>query len=74
MGPTFFGLTPEYKLEIHKLLFAMAYNSNGAFNFEQLYNMPIYLRTFYVKQLEEIKVKEAEAVKSVQRNNKSQKR
>lgn len=44
----------------------MAYYSNGAFDFQQLYNMPVYLRNFYMKQLEETKVRETEEVKSVQ--------
>lgn len=63
MGPTFFGLTSENKVDIHKMLFTLAYYSNGAFNFEQAYNMPIYLRNFHMKQLEEAKKKEAEQIK-----------
>lgn len=74
MGPTFFGLTSEHKVEIHKTLFLMAYHSNGAFNFEQLYHMPVYLRTFHLKQLEEIKAKEADAVKAAQKSSRTSKR
>jgi hypothetical protein len=66
LGQTFFGLTSEHKVDVHKTLFAMAYHSNGAFNFEQVYNMPIYLRSFHLKQLEEAKRREAEQVKQVQ--------
>ncbi len=44
----------------------MAYYSNGAFNFEQVYNMPVYLRNFHLKQLEDAKKREAEQVKQVQ--------
>jgi len=74
LGPTFFGLTSEHKVEIHKTLFAMAYYSNGAFSFEQVYNMPVYLRSFHMKQLEDAKIKEAEAVKSAQKGSRPQKR
>lgn len=73
-GPTFFGLTSEHKVEIHKTLFTMAYYSNGAFDFQQAYNMPVYLRTFHMKQLEEAKTKEAEAVKSAQKSSRPSKR
>ena len=66
LGQTFFGLTSEHKLEIHKTLFTLAYYSNGGFTFDQAYNMPVYLRTFYVKQLEETKLREAEAMKPKQ--------
>lgn len=63
MGQTFFGLTSEHKIEIHKVIFGLAYYGNGGFTFEQVYNMPIYLRNFYMKQLEETKKKEAELTK-----------
>lgn len=52
----------------------MAYHSNGAFNIEQLYNMPVYLRNFYIKELEEVKKKEAEEMKKVAAKNKPIKR
>lgn len=40
------------------------YYGNGGFSFEQLYTMPIYLRNFYIKQLEEVKKKENEVIES----------
>lgn len=67
MGKTFFGLNSENKVELHKTLFTMAYYSNGAFNFEQVYNMPVHLRTFHMKQLEEAKKKEAEEMQRLQK-------
>lgn len=75
LGPTFFGLNSEYKIELHKTLFSIAYHSNGAFTVEQLYNMPIYLRIFYSKQLHELKNMEAESYKkSTQKGRKPSKR
>ncbi len=74
MGQTFFGLTSEHKVEIHKTLFTMAYYSNGAFDVQQVYNMPVYLRNFYMKQLEEAKTKEADAMKSAQKSSRPSKR
>lgn len=52
----------------------MAYHSNGAFDFQQVYNMPVYLRNFYMKQLEDVKKKEADAVKTTQSRNRQPKR
>ncbi len=69
MGQAFFGLTSEYKVETHKIIFSLAYFGNGGFTFEQVYNMPIYLRNFYVKYLEEIKQKEADAMKPKESSN-----
>ena len=63
MGRTFFGLTSEHKIEIHKTIFALAYYGNGGFTFDQVYNMPIYLRNFYIKQLEDTKKREMEMMK-----------
>lgn len=45
------------------MLFAMAYFTNGGFTHTEAYNLPIYLRTFYLKQLEEIKERESDATK-----------
>ena len=74
LGRTFFGLTSEYKIELHKTIFSIAYYSNGAFTFDQLYSMPVYLRNFYIKQLEDAKTKEAEMHKAAQRSSKPSKR
>jgi hypothetical protein len=71
LGSTFFGLTSEYKLDLHKLLFTLIYYSNGGFTYTEVYNMPVYLRTFYLKQLEEAKKQEADAVKSANKGKPS---
>jgi len=63
LGQTFFGLTSEYKLQLHKMLFTMAYFSEGAFSYTEVYNMPVYLRMFYLKQLQDIKEAEQKAMK-----------
>lgn len=52
----------------------MAYYSNGAFDVEHLYNMPIYLRNFYLKQLETTKKEEQDAVKKERERQQSKKR
>lgn len=71
MGLTFFGLTSEYKLDIHKVLFTLGYYSNGAFTHSELYNMPVYLRTFYLQQLEQAKKEEADAMESASKKGKT---
>lgn len=52
----------------------MAYHSNGAFDFQQVYNMPVYLRTFYMRQLGEVKTREADAMKTAQKSSRPSKR
>ena len=52
MSP-FFGLTPEYKLGMHREIFSLCYNSKGSFIFSDVYSMPIHLRRFYIKETSE---------------------
>lgn len=47
----FFGRTPEYKVYLHKEIFSLAYYSEGAFNQEIVYKLPVYLRRFYLNEL-----------------------
>ena len=66
---TFFGLTPEYKVILHREVFGLCYNGNGGFTHSEVYNMPIHLRHFYIKQLtdskhDEIRRQEEAAKKS----------
>lgn len=49
----------------------MSYYSNGTFTFQDMYNMPIYLRTFYKTQLEDVKKKEMEMAKPSTRSKPS---
>ncbi len=58
----FFGLTPNYKPQLHELIFSLAYYSEGAFTQDIVYNLPVHLRTFYLNLLLKIKEKEQEQV------------
>lgn len=68
---SFFGLTPEYKLYLHKQLFELAYFSKGGFNQEIAYNLPIHLRNFYYKCLIDVIEKENEANSDASNNDKN---
>ena len=48
---SFFGLQPKHKKDIHEEIFQIGLNSKGMLSFTELYNMPVYLRTFYLKRL-----------------------
>jgi hypothetical protein len=47
----FFGLTPEYKLGMHGEIFSLCYHGKGGFTWDEVYNLPIYLRRFYIQQI-----------------------
>jgi len=56
---TFFGLTPEYKLTLHKDIFNMVTYGKGGWDWDTIYNMTIFLRLYYMKLLGESLEKEA---------------
>jgi hypothetical protein len=41
----------------------VAHYSKGAFSVMDLYNMPVYLRNFYVREFNDMKQKEADQIK-----------
>jgi hypothetical protein len=49
---SFFGLQPKHKKDIHEEIFQLIYYHKGGFTFDEVYNLPIYLRKFYLKRLE----------------------
>ena len=48
---TFFGLTQQYRLVFQNAIFDLIYHSNGGFSYQDVYHMPVYLRTFYIQKL-----------------------
>ena len=63
--PTFFSLTPEQAVEYRHNLFTqiheIVFHGNGGYDWHTLYNMPIWLRNFTFKKLEEYYEKQNEA-------------
>lgn len=57
---TSFGLPAEYKLSLHEEVFNLCYYGNGGFTHTQVYNMPVYLRRFYIKKIIDVKKQEAD--------------
>ena len=47
----FFGLAPDYKLGLHEEIFSLCYYGKGGFTWEEVYNLPIHLRRFYIQQV-----------------------
>ena len=51
---TFFGLTPEYRLTLHRQIFDLVYHGNGGFTWDSVYDMPVWLRIFYIQRINEL--------------------
>ena len=56
---TFFGLSPSDKPLIHDSIFTLIHFSSGGFTFDDVYNMPVWLRKFYLSKLAEVKKQES---------------
>jgi hypothetical protein len=57
----FFGLTDEYKIKLHELIFDLSSAQCGGLGYDAVYNMPVHYRMFYVGKLTRDKEKEKEA-------------
>jgi|TARA_R110000822_G_scaffold75901_1_gene182586 hypothetical protein len=66
----FFGLTVEDKPKLHEQIFQLMYYGIG-FTHSDVYNMPVYLRNFYYKQLSDTRKKENDEMKKAQQKSKS---
>jgi hypothetical protein len=60
----FFGLSPNYKPVLHTQIFELVYYGRGGFNWTDIYNMPIWLRKFYYKKIEDAVQQEKKATES----------
>ena len=52
----FFGLTDEYKVKLHELIFDLCHY--GKIEYDAIYSMPVQYRMFYIRKLMNIKDKE----------------
>ena len=68
--PAFFGLQPEHRPLIHEEVFMLCYYGKGGFTHDEVYNMPRYLRTFYLKQIEKVVTKQNEEREKAENHDK----
>ena len=58
---TFFGLTPKHRQNIFTQIHEIVFNGNGGYTWYDVYNMPIWLRKFTFKKIQEHYDKVSEA-------------
>ena len=61
---------PEHRPVIHEEIFNLLYYSNGSFTFRDVYNLPIYLRKFYLKRLVQEKETEKKIIEEQSKKSK----
>ena len=62
MGLTIFGLTPDYKKIILDEVLLLCYHSQGGFTHDEVYDMPIRYRRYYLQKLSEMVEKQQEEI------------
>lgn len=58
---TFFGLTSEYRSALFRQIHEVVFHGKGGYDWHTVYNMPIWLRLFTFRAIEDFYVKEQEA-------------
>jgi len=53
LGLHFFGLTPEYRVILFRQIHEIVFNGGGGYDFDTVYNMPVWLRKFTFNMLKE---------------------
>jgi hypothetical protein len=51
---TFFGFDSTYRIQLHDTIFNMIWFGEGRWDWDTVYNMPIFLRNFWIKKINEI--------------------
>lgn len=63
---TFFGLTPEYRSFVFSQIHEIVFHGNGGYDWDTVYNMPIWLRRFTFEKLREYFEKQNEEAEKQQ--------
>ena len=66
---TFFGLPLTYRKDLHEQVFSLIYHGNGGFTWSDVMDMPIWLRTFYIRQINQFHKKQEQLQKNQQRKD-----
>lgn len=53
LDQTFFGFNPEDRKTLHSILFDLIWHGEGRWDWDTVYNMPVFLRKFWVQQINE---------------------
>lgn len=51
---TFFGLTFEYNQRVYDQIFDLAFYGQGGFTYNDVYHMPVNLRSYYYAKISDI--------------------
>ena len=72
---TFFGLTPEYRPILFKQIHEIVFHGNGGYDWDTVYNMPLWLRRTTFNLIKEHYDEQKESIEKQQnmlKNNKDE--
>lgn len=59
----FSGFNKEYRLQLHESMFDMIWHGEGRWDWDTIYNMPIFLRRYWTKRINAILKSKTESIK-----------
>ena len=68
---TFFGLTLEYRLHVFSQMHEIVFHGKGGYDWDTIYNMPVWLRRFTFEKIKEFYEKEREEAEKQQNSMKN---
>ena len=60
---TFFGFDASYRVQLHDTIFNIIWFGEGRWDWDTVYNMPVFLRNFWIKKINEIIDNKKQAIK-----------
>ena len=66
MGLPFFGLNPEHRVNVFREIHDLTFHGNGGFIHSEVYNMPIWLRKYHIKLINQHFKDQEKAIKKAQ--------
>ena len=63
MGSGFFGLTPTYRVNLFTQIHEIVFHGKGGYDYDTVYNMPIWLRRFTFQKISDFYEEEAKEAK-----------
>lgn len=54
LDQTFFGFNALDRVQLHENIFNLLWHGEGRWDWDTIYNMPVFLRRFYVKRVNAI--------------------
>ena len=61
LDQTFFGFNPSDRIQLHEAIFRLIWFGEGRWDWDTIYNLPIFIRKFYANHVNSILESKADA-------------